>query len=94
MPVKSPNTNASAEIWARVIQFKKDLSPALARALLNLQFSPDDMGRMRELAAKARSGNMTDSEQLAIDTYERLGCLLDIIHSKARVALKRGKSRT
>jgi hypothetical protein len=89
MPVKTIPKNNSAEIWERVIKFDTDLSPTLARALLKLQFSKDDPERMRELSAKARTGRMTASEQLAIDTYERLGCLLHILHSKARSALRR-----
>jgi hypothetical protein len=41
--------------------------------------------------AKARTGELTPDDQFEADTYEQLGCLLDIIHSKARQAL--GKRR-
>jgi len=44
---------------------------------------------MDALASKARAGALTPQEQVDLDNYERLGCLLDIIHSKARMALKR-----
>jgi len=44
---------------------------------------------MHELSAKARAGTLTAQEQIILDTFERLGCLLDIVHSKARLALKR-----
>jgi hypothetical protein len=43
---------------------------------------------MDELSAKARAGALTAQEQTVLDTFERLGCLLDIVHSKARQALK------
>jgi len=39
---------------------------------------------MRELAAKARAGSLSPQEQTAIDAYEQLGSVLDILHSKAR----------
>jgi hypothetical protein len=80
-----------AAIWERVIQFEGDLPPTAARALLGLRFAQRDLDRMRELSAKARAGSLTTQEQEEIDTYERLGCLLDIVHSRARRALKKGK---
>jgi len=78
--------------WERAIQFEQEPSPAVARALLKLQFSQADCKRMCELSAKARAGKLTAEEQLQIDTYERLGCLLDILHSKARRVLKRRRT--
>jgi hypothetical protein len=77
-----------AAICERVIQFKEALTPSAARSLLRLQFPPSDIQRMRELSAKARTGKMTKTERAEIEAYEQLGCLLDILHSKARVALK------
>ena len=67
--------------------------PAAARALLKLRFSPQDQQRMGDLSSKARAGTLTSEEQADIDTYERLGCLLDILHSQARRALNK-KGRT
>jgi hypothetical protein len=32
---------------------------------------------------------LATDEQTVLDTLERLGCLLDIVHSKARQALKK-----
>jgi hypothetical protein len=64
------------------------MPPTAARALLKLRFSAADHNRMSELSAKARAGRLTSGEQLQMDTFEQLGCLLDILHSKARRALK------
>jgi hypothetical protein len=89
MKAVPPTSGKATAIWDRVIQFDGDLSPAAARSLLKLRFSAPDQDRMRELAAKARAGTLSPQEQVEIDTYERLGCLLDILHSKARRALKR-----
>ena len=74
--------------WNNVLKFDDTISPAAARALLKLKFTPPDIERMQDLAAKARGGKLTTSEAIEIDTFERLGCLLDILHSKSRRALK------
>jgi hypothetical protein len=81
-----------AAIWERVIQLEGKLSPTAARALLKLRFSSSDQQRMRELSAKARAGSLSSTEEVEVTTYEQLGCLLDILHSKARRAL--AKDRT
>src|SRR4051794_37319608 len=83
----------SAAIWQRVIRFKGELSPAAARALLRVGFSEDDYAHMEALSAKARAGTLTPAEQVDLDTFERLGCLLDMIHSQARQALKKKPQR-
>jgi hypothetical protein len=77
-------------IWER-IQIEGKLPPAAARALLGMHFSQQDHDRMHELSAKARAGKLTPEEESEIDTYERLGCLLDILHSKGRRALEMRK---
>jgi len=81
-------------VWERVIRFDADPSPAAARALLKLQFSDADRNRMSELAAKARAGSLTADEEQLTNTYERLGCVLDILHSKSRRVLKRRRTPT
>jgi len=82
-------TTGDLAIWERAMQFRDEPSATAARALLKLQFSQGDRQRMRKLAANARAGTLTETEQRKIDTYERLGCVLDILHSKARQVLKR-----
>jgi hypothetical protein len=77
-------------IWGRLVGQKKDLlSPAAARSILRLKFPVGDQSRMRELAEKARNGNLTLSEQEEIESYSRVGSVLGILKSKARVALRR-----
>ena|SRR5438132_9171025 len=82
-------SNPGAAIWQRVIEFDGELSLSAARALLKLRFSERDHALLDELSAKARAGSLTADEQTQLDTFERLGCLLDILHSKARRALKK-----
>ena len=77
--------------WDHVMHFEESISPTAARALLKVKFTPPDMERMQDLAAKARQGKLSMSEEIEIDTFERLGCLLDILHSKSLHVLKRAK---
>ena len=91
MRAKTSLTNEAA-MWERAIQFEGELSPTAARALLKVRFATPDLERMRELSAKARAGSLTPQEQQEIDAYERLGCLLDILHSRARRALAKRKT--
>lgn len=89
--MKKPSVGEAVDTVAGgpAIQFEGELSPAAARALLKFHFSSEDQERMHELSAKARAGTLTPQEQLQMDTYERLGCVLDILHSQARRALKK-----
>jgi hypothetical protein len=93
MRTDTSNTNPSAAIWQRVIEFQGKLAPSAARALLQVRFSERDHSLVEELSKKARAGTLTDQEQSELDTFERLGCLLDIVHSKARQALKKKPKR-
>jgi hypothetical protein len=89
MKPKEATADPNGTIWQRVIQFQGELSASAARALLQFEFSPRDHARMDELSAKARTGSLSRREQSELDTFERLGCVLDIVHSHARRALKR-----
>ena len=93
MKTKTTPPGNVAAIWQRAIQFEGDLPPAAARALLRFGFSEHDRARMDELSTKARAGTITPAEQADLDAFERLGCLLDVIHSTARQALKKKPKR-
>ncbi|HJT76515.1 MAG TPA: hypothetical protein VJ739_04870 [Gemmataceae bacterium] len=87
---QSPSSTSELAILSRVLEPEKPtFSPAAARQILALDFSPDDKERMQELAAKARAGTLTPAEEIAISNYERIGHLLNILQSKARRSLKR-----
>ncbi len=76
-------------ILSRVIApDKPTLSHEAANAILALDFTARDKQRMRELSAKARQGTLTRDEKLAIDNYERVGHVINIMQSKARRSLK------
>jgi hypothetical protein len=93
MKTKQRTPDELAAPWQRVIQFQGELTPGAARALLQFQFSARDHARMDELSAKARAGALSGDEQAELDTFERLGCVLDIVHSRARRALKKKAAR-
>ena len=58
------------------------------KADLALDFTPADKDRMRGLSAKAREGTLSPAEQAEINSYERVGHLLNILQSKARRSLQ------
>ena len=79
-----------SSVLARVVQPKSaNLSAAAARSLLQLNFDASDKKRMHELAIKAQGGELSHDEELELDEYRRVGRLLDLLHSKARLSLKK-----
>jgi hypothetical protein len=86
IPVPSHDT----EILTRLVGADGlTLSPAAAKGILALAFSEADKNRMHSLAAKAREGKLTVSENSEVEAYSRINSLLGILKSKARRALKR-----
>jgi hypothetical protein len=76
-------------IWLRLLEGQvSSLSPEAARAILAFTFPEKDLLRLRELAAKARAGDLTDAECRESEAYGRVSSLLSIMKSKARQALK------
>jgi hypothetical protein len=79
---------AEVAILRRVVQSGKPfLNKSAAKSILALTFSDEDMARLRELAAKARAGQLTDGERHEMDVYGQIGSLISILKSKARVTL-------
>lgn len=90
MPLKSTLPPCDVAILDRLIRpDRDDLSAAGARDLLKIDFEPGDHERMHKLALKAQDGALTAAEQSELTEYERVGHLLDLLHSKARRSLKR-----
>jgi hypothetical protein len=65
------------------------LSAEAARAILAIELSPGDQVRMDALAASAQAGTLTADEEIEIENYRRVGCLVELLKSKARLFLKR-----
>jgi hypothetical protein len=90
MPLTTTSSSSEVAILSRLIRPERNgLSVTAARAILKIDFDQSDRDRMRELSRKAREGTLKPQEQAEIDSYERVGHLLDLLHSKARQALKK-----
>jgi hypothetical protein len=80
---------SEADILDRILEpGKPTFSPETAHDILALDFNQADKDRMRLLSAKANQGTLTAEEQAEINNYERVGHLLNILQSKARLSLK------
>lgn len=85
---ESPDNEAA--ILSRLIgPDKPTLSAEAASSLLALEFSPEDKERMHQLAVKNQEGTLTKQEQQALDSYRRVGRLVDLLSAKARLSLQK-----
>lgn len=82
-------TTSEAAIWAGIIEPEKNgLSPAAARALLELNFSEQALAHMNELAQRNQEGLLSDAERDELGAYVNVGDVLSLLHLKARKSLK------
>lgn len=88
MQLTQPSNNEAAILGRLLEPEKPTLTPEAAKVLLGLDFRREDKDRMNTLAAKARAGSLTPEEQREIDAYSRIGSLVSILKSKARLSLK------
>lgn len=65
-----------------------DLPVAGAEAFLNIRFGQRDLDRIHELVAGHREDRLTTDEFGELESYRRISYLLDLMHAKARLALK------
>ncbi len=88
--ITSPSPTSEAAILSRLIRPEDDnLTAEAAEALLTIRFPSGDLDRMHELAVKNQDGQITADERTEMESYRRVGFLLDLMHSKARRALKK-----
>lgn len=82
--------NNEATIWSRLLQPENStLTADAARSILELDFSSADRDRMHELAGKNQDETLTAAERTELEEYLRVGYLLDLMQSKARLSLKK-----
>jgi len=72
---------------------EKELTRQKARFFLELSFSQADEERIHELSEKNPEATLTDAERDELLGYAKAGCLLGILHSRARRTLKKSKPR-
>ncbi|HMB96416.1 MAG TPA: hypothetical protein VKK61_10285 [Tepidisphaeraceae bacterium] len=86
--------NAETDIWQRIVEPSWEaLGAEAALGILRLGFKQNDIDRMNQLAELARQGNLSDEQQTEIDTYTRIGHMLAVMQSKARMVLKEPAGR-
>ncbi len=81
----STTFNKEADILSRL---ELSLTPEGARDLAKIDFSSQDMERMRELLEKGSQGTRTPDEDKEAADFERLGHVFSMLKSIARRALK------
>ena len=89
MKTKALAPQTEAEVWLRILHPDRNMTPQVARAVIDLSIPEADLAIMHELSAKARAGTLTMEEDSQMDTFERVGSILSILKSKARQVLKR-----
>ncbi len=81
-----------AAILARVLRPEQDdLPAAAARALLRLSFDQHDRDRMHELAVKNQADELTDNERRELESYLRVGRVVDLLRARAQLSLAKRK---
>ncbi len=77
-------------ILARLIRPEEDtLSVDAAESLLRIRFEQRDLDRMHDLVTRNQEAPLSAAEQTELENYRRVSFLLDLMHSKARRALKK-----
>jgi hypothetical protein len=85
----SPGKTASAIRGRTLKPDQADLNPEIARAILKIDFDPEDHRRVDELSARAQKGTLTPEERAELEEYIRADLKLTVLRSKARMSLKR-----
>ncbi len=89
------NETSEAAIFARLWDSPQHgLTRPLARHILKLSFTGQDLQCMHELAKRNKEGTISDAERRVLDNYVSVGDLIAVLQSKARKLLKQpiGKS--
>ncbi len=86
--IRTPNDEAA--ILRRVMQPRNgNLTKTAARAILGWNLTEEDRARMNDLVQRNQRGTLTAEELAELHGYLRVGIFLDLMHSKARLSLKR-----
>jgi hypothetical protein len=82
--------SGEAAIWARLIESQEgELTPEAAKYLLTLRFSDEDQARVQDLADRSQEGTLSEDDMSEFDRYLRVGNLLAVVQSKARLVIDR-----
>jgi hypothetical protein len=82
--------NSEAKMLARAFDAERgDLPKEAARVLLQARLPDLDMARMVYLGERAQTGELTAAERREAEAYNRVGLLIELLQSKARLSLAR-----
>ena len=88
----SITSDCEAAIFGRlIVPDQGDLPVAAARAMLTWSFDDRDRSRMQELLRRNQEGRLSPDEVDQLECYRRVGRMLDLLHSKARLSLARSQ---
>lgn len=82
-------------ILSRLIPTEDDaLTADGAEALLRIRFDPADLERIHDLLERNRDDSIRPEDRAELESYRRVSFLLDLMHSRARLALKKHRARS
>src|SRR5262245_10175537 len=85
----APTGLSEIAIWDRIIHSDQSaMSAEAARYFLQLKLDQGDLDRMHELAVRNQQGLLTADEQAALNNLRQVGLQIDVLRSKARLALR------
>lgn len=87
MPKKKPKREDYQQIARRVLD---SIAPEAARFFLNLAFEQKDLDRTHDLLVKNQAGELSDAEAEELRDYLQVGLEIDLLRSKARLAIQNG----
>jgi hypothetical protein len=91
MSIAEFNSDTEVEILARaIVPENGDLPEDVAKALLKFKLDPRDQERVHLLAQKNQNDELSVVEKNLLERYMQAGRVLDLLRSKARMALRRG----
>ena len=89
-PAQTQKPTRNVNIWTELVGGSLDeLSPAAARGLLQIRFSPEAQRRLSELLELNRSGSLDGPQEAELDDLIKLGDLIALVWAQARLALRR-----
>ena len=72
-----------------LVPWGKELTAAAAKSILAIQFTDAEQDRIEELVAQSKRSKLTKDRKKELEEYLRWSYLLDKLHAKARLTLKR-----
>jgi len=88
LPTPAIETFDTAILTRAIAPDRKSLPRAVAEEILQWDFPPEDKQRMADLSAKARVGELTAEEEAEIDSYVRVGQIVNLMQAKAQLAIR------